>query len=123
MTTGFSGTYAINGINLTLPPSESGWVQRDAIGIDGNGRNIYPAIREYEMKWELIPTSALKQIIDAQLSVANTGTLVVDLPKWGDLDYIFYSYSGCFVEEPNIGSYFVDHVTDVTLVITNIRTN
>lgn len=118
---GYSGTYALNGINLLLPPTEGAWVQRDTVGMDGNGRPIYPSVREFAMKWELMPTSALKQIIDAQRATANTGSVVVDLPKWGDVDYIWYSYSGTFIQEVSVGAYFVDHVTDVNLVISNIR--
>lgn len=118
---GYSGTYALNGINLLLPPTEGAWVQRDTVGMDGNGRPIYPSVREFTMKWELMPTSALKQIIDAQRATANTGSVVVDLPKWGDVDYIWYSYSGTFIHEVSVGAYFVDHVTDVNLVISNIR--
>lgn len=123
MSTGYSGTYGINGVNLLLPPTEGNWVQRDMIGLDGNGRSIYPAVREFEMRWELMPVSALQQIINAQLSVANTGTLVVDLPQWGALDEIWYAYSGCFVQEPSVGPRFVDHYSNVRLIISNIRTN
>lgn len=119
---GTTGTYAINGTNFSLPPSKGKWMQRDSLGLDGNNRPIYPSIREYEMTWELMPISDLKQIIDASL-MSVTGTVVADLPKWGDTDFTFYSYSGTVFREPEVGEYFVDHVTDVRLMIGNIRTN
>lgn len=120
---GYSGTYALNGTNLSLPPSEGTWGGREIIGMDGNGRPIYPSIREFTMTWNLISVSDLKSIIDAQLSVANTGSSVVDLPKWGDVGYLFYSYSGAYVNEPKVGKYFAEHIESVTLVVSNIRTN
>lgn len=123
MTTGYSGTFAFNGSNLPLPPSEGNWGERDMIGMDGNGRPIYSSIREFTMKWGLISTADLQTLINAQLSVANTGSSVVDLPKWGANGYFFYSYSGTYVNEPRVGAYFAEYVTDVTLIISNVRTN
>lgn len=123
MTTGYSGTYGINGVNLLLPPSTGKWGERDVLGYDGNGRPIYPSIREFTMTWELMDVTSLQQLINAQLSVANTGTSVVDLPKWGASDYLFDSYSGTFVNEVSVGQYFTGYVQSVTLLITNIRTN
>jgi hypothetical protein len=119
---GTSGSYAINGVELSLQPSTANWVGRDKLGTDGNNRPIYPSIRSFELKWELMPVSDLKQLIDAQLS-SVTGSLVVDLPKWGDANYTFHSYSGTYVEEPQVGEYFVEHATNVLLLINNVRTN
>lgn len=123
MTTGYSGTYAFNGTNLTLPPSQGKWSDRDILGLDGNGRPIYPSVREFTMTWELMDVTSLQQLINAQLSVANTGSSVVDLPKWGASAYLFDSYSGCFINEVVVGQYFAEHVESVNLLITNIRTN
>ena len=123
MTTGYSGTFAFNGINLQLPPTEGEWDARDILGYDGNGRPIYPSVRSFTMKWVLISSADLQQLINAQRSVANTGTVVVDLPKWGASDYLFDSYTGCFVQEPEVSPYFAQHTTDVSLVISNIRTD
>ena len=66
-------------------------------------------------------TAELKQVNDAYLAVSNTGTAVVDLPKWGDNDYVFYSYSGTVLSRPTVGAYFAGFVEDVTLVISSIR--
>ncbi len=119
---GTSGTFAVNGTELQLQPSSYQWMGRVQVGTDGNNRAIYPAIREFELAWDLISHVDLAQIINVQLACV-TGTVVFDLPKWGDLVYQFYSYSGTSVREPQVGSYFVDHVTDVKLLIANIKTN
>lgn len=120
---GYSGTYAVGGVNLQLPPSEGQWGQRETIGLDGNGRPIYPSIRTFTMKWNLISVGDLQQIINAQRAVANTGSSVVDIPKWAASDYLFESYTGCFVNEVTVGKYFAQHVEDVQLLVTNIRTD
>ena len=62
---GLSGTFAINGTNFLLPPTESGWVGRNDFGIDGGGHPIYPAMREFEISWGLAHPTDVKQIIDA----------------------------------------------------------
>lgn len=124
MAQGFSGSYAINGVNFTLQPTQGNWAGRNLLGIDGEGHAIYPTIREFEVSWGIMSTAELKQIIDAQLAAGNTGTLVFDLPKWGDVDYKFFSYSGCTLREPEVGPYFAGGwIEDVKLIITNIRTN
>jgi hypothetical protein len=77
MTTGLSGTYAFNDVNLTLQPSEGRWVERTSYGIDGSGHNIYSNFRNFELSWDLISTSELKQLIDFFNVVASsTGSVV-----------------------------------------------
>lgn len=119
---GYSGSYALNGTNLTLQPSSGMWDAKEIVGYDGSGRPIYPAVAEFTLSWDLVPTSDLKQLIDFYDYVSNTGSVVADLPKWGDNDYMFYSYSGTFPNRPTVGAYFVGYVTDVKMVINNIRT-
>lgn len=119
---GASGSYAINNVRFTLQPSDGGWDTRGALGVDGNGHPIYPATRRFQISWGLASPSDVKQIIDGYNTVSNTGTVVFDLPKWGDADYIFQSYSGCTMQEPEIGKYFNGYITDVRLTILQIRT-
>jgi hypothetical protein len=124
MTQGVTGTYAINGTDLSLQPSTGQWLGRDILGTDGNGRAIYPNIRSFEMSWDVMPIVDLHQITDLQ-EASDTSPLVVDLPRWatGINDYQFRSYSGTYAEEPVVGQYFEQHVMEVKLVIRNIRTN
>lgn len=117
---GYSGSYAINGLKL-LQPTNHQWVEFDILGIDGNGRPVYPQIGEYQLEWGLMPTSDLKTLIDFANFSLTTGTCVVDLPKWGDNDYLFYSYSGTYISRPTVGSYFAEHVENVRLIVRNIR--
>lgn len=119
---GASGTYAFNGTSLTLQPSTGRWIQRTALGIDGSGHSIYPSTREFELAWDLISISDLQQINNAYNAVGNTGTLVADLPKYGDSQYNFLSYSGVTLQEPTYDVYFERYVQNVKLLIMNIRT-
>lgn len=120
---GASGTYALNGTRFILQPTEGSWDSRDVQGIDGNGHPIYSALREFNVSWQLAHPNDVKQLIDAYNIVQNTGTVVFDLPKWGDADYIFYSYSGCTMREPVVGAYFNGYISDVKLTILKVRTN
>ena len=121
MPAGYSGSYGVNGIKLTLQPSQGVWEGLDIIGFDGDGRPIYPSVGEFTLSWGLMSTSELKQINDIYLSVSNTGTVVTELPKWGDTDYLYYAYSGTIVDRPTVGEYFMGYVTNVALVIGKIR--
>ena len=119
---GYTGSFAINGTNLSLQPTEFRWVDKDLLGKDGQGRPVYPSIGEFEMSWGLMSNSELKQLIDFSNAILSTGTAVVDLPKWGHPDYYFYSYSGTFITAPSVGAYFNTYVTNVKLTVTNIGT-
>lgn len=120
---GTSGSYAVNGVSFTQSPTSGKWSTRTNYGTDGAGHPIYPAKRDFELEWNVIPISDLYQIINAYNVVGNTGTAVVDLPHWGASSYTFKSYSGTTMQEPEVGEYFVEYATDVRLLITNIRTN
>lgn len=122
MSQGTSGTYAFNGTDFLLQPSSGRWVQRTEFGIDGAGHPIYPAVREFELVWDLIAIGDLQQINNAYNQVGNTGTVVVDLPKYGDVQYNFFSYSGCTLAEPSYDPYFMGYVQNVKLLVLNVRT-
>lgn len=118
--TGLSGTYAVNATDIC--PENGRWMPKPALGIDGNGHSIYPAIKDFEMSWGLVSLSEFNVIYQAYLSVSNTGTIAVDLPEWGASDFRFRRYSGAILHEPSTGEYFEGYVTDVRLLVTNIRT-
>jgi len=122
MSAGASGTYAINGTDITLPPTSGRWLPKEPLGIDGNGRAIYSGVRQFELEWQLISPSEYYQLQTFFDAVGNTGTVVVDLPKYGASSYIFYSYTGCVLREPETGQYFTENQLDAFLLITNIRT-
>lgn len=123
MTTGLSGTYAVNGTDLSLPPTTGKWLDRASYGVDGNAHTVYSQYRDFELKWELISTDDASQIIGFYNQVGNTGTVTVCLPKWGDPTFTFYNYSGTTLVEPIVGEYYQGYIQSVTLVVVNARTN
>lgn len=122
MTQGYSGSYSLNGVNFQLQPTKGKWSDRGSMGFDGNGHPIYPAPRSFDVSFQLANPSDVKQLIDTYNSLGNTGTVVFDLPKWGAVGYLFYSYSGCTMSEPRIGEYFNENITDVSFEIYKINT-
>ena len=122
MTQGVTGTFAINGVELLLQPSEHGWVDREPIGISGEDRPIYPSVRQYEMNWELMSMQDFAQLSGFCSSIQSSGSAVVDLPKYGTYPYQFYSYSGCQIKEPTAGKFYVTYVKSVSLLILKVRT-
>lgn len=118
---GYTGSFAINGVKLDLQPSEFQWQEPELINRDGNGRAVYPAFRSFVMKWGIMSTSELAQLVNYFNYTAATGTAVLDLPQWGNSGYYFYSYSGTYMNHPTVGMYFNQYVQDVELLITGIR--
>lgn len=121
MTAGYSGSYSINSVSI-LPPTQGRWVERDLISYDGQGRPIYGAIGEFELTWQLVSVSDLKQLIDVARS-SLTGTVVSDLPQWGAAGYLYYSYSGTYCNRPSVDAYFAEYVENVKVIISNVRTD
>jgi hypothetical protein len=116
---GLSGTYAINAVDIC--PESSKWVDGDAIGIDGNGHPIYAALREFEFNWGYMNMADYAIIQSARNLVGSTGTITVDLPDLSQSDFRFTRYSGTIIHEPQVGEYFLDHLSNVRVLISNIR--
>ena len=121
MPAGYSGSFGVNGVAFQLPPTQGKWEAKEIIGYDGSGHPIYPAVGEFTMQWGLMSTADFKQLNDFYLSVSVTGTVVSELPKWGDVGYLYYAYSGTIINRLTVGEYFAEHVKDVTMLISNIR--
>jgi len=121
MTIGASGTYAINGTDLLLQPTSGRWIPTSPLGITGDGHPIYSSIHEFEINWTLTSQLDLDQIQDFRDMIWLTGTASVDLPSYRGSAYVFQTYSGCSIFEPERGVYYSDHTTDFRIVIGNIR--
>lgn len=113
--------YKINGVEFAIQPTRGQWLPRETLGIAGSGHPIYPAVRQFEISWQLLSVSGTYQLQEWYNSVGVTGTVVIDLPRYGGNSYTFQSYSGTVIREPSFSSFFSEHTTDVTLLVTNIR--
>ena len=114
-------TYKINGEEFVQQPTTGRWMPRDVLGIAGNGHALYPGVRQFELTWNITSPSGTYQLQEWFDTVLATGAAVVDLPEYGRANYAFYSYSGCALREPEWSPYFSEHITNVTMLITNIK--
>lgn len=117
-----SGSYKLNGTELTMQPTSGRWMPRTQLGIDGNGHAVYSGVREFEMRFNLQNPSEYNQIINFFNAYQPTGTVIVDLPEFGANIYNFKSYTGCNIYEPEMGEYFDEFHQEILLLVTNIKT-
>jgi hypothetical protein len=113
-------TWKINGVALLVPPTTGRWLPRGAIGRDGRGHPIYPGVREFEMRWDLLYPSGTSQLQVVFEQVIVTGTAVVEIPRYAYPTYVFHAYTGCVLNEPEVNTYFTENYTSVVLLISNI---
>jgi hypothetical protein len=121
MTIGSSGSYGINGTDFTLQPTSGRWIPQSVEGTTGDGHPIYPAVHEYEIRWSLSSQADLNQIQTFRDAVVLTGTASVDLPAYRGANYVFQTYTGCSLYEPDRGQYFVEHTSEFVLIVGNLR--
>ena len=114
--------YEINGTGIPIDPTEGRWMDQDIEGIDGNGRAIYAGPREFEMRWGLLSHDQVWQLQDWWQTIGSTGTITAALPRYAWPVYEFFTYTGVYIQQPRLDVYFTDSLTDVTLLVTNIKT-
>lgn len=115
-------SYALDGTTLDAQPTTAAWIDRDTVGITGNGHGVYPALRSFQMNWDFLTAAQFEEIHDIWESNNITGTVVANLPKYKDSSYGYYAYSGCVLREPTFGDFFEQHYSDVSLLIVRIVT-
>lgn len=115
-------SYKISGVEIPIQPTVARWLPRRQLGDDGNGRPIYSAVREFEMRWQLADPSHVNTLQGYFNGVGATGTAVVDLPQYAAATYVFFAYSGTVLQEPTFSPFFAENITDVVLMVTKIRT-
>lgn len=115
-----SGTYKINGTDLTRQPTEGRWLPREILGVTGEGKPIYPSSHQFEMRFNLSSQEDLYQIQTLFDGLGLTGTCVVDLPTFNSQTPTFTSYSGCSIYEVERGAYFSEYTLDEVWLIDRI---
>lgn len=113
--------YRANGTLFPLQPTSGRWLPRKAYGVSGDGHPLYPPRRSFELRWQLMSADDFNTFLGYYEAQGVTGTVVTSLPQWSET-YQFFAYSGTVWQEPEVGTYFQEHVEDVILVVTNIRT-
>lgn len=113
--------YRVNGTLFPLQPSSGRWMPRKSYGVSGGGTPLYPPRREFELRWDLMSADDFDTLYGYFEAQGVTGTLVTSLPEFGD-PYSFFAYTGTIWAEPEVGVYFVEHLEEVVLMVTNIQT-
>lgn len=117
-----SGSYKLNGTELTMQPTTGKWLPRQVLGIDGNGHAVYAGVREFEMRFNIQSPAEYNQLVTFFNAYQPSGSVIVDLPGFGTNIYNFVSYSGCNIREPEIGEYFNEYHQEILLLVSNVRT-
>jgi hypothetical protein len=115
-------SYQINSTGLPLEPEEGRWLPQRLLEYDGNGRPIYPATREFEIRWGLLTAGQAWQLQEWFQTIDATGTISADLPRYAWPSYEFRTYSGIYMQQPEFNIFFTENYTDVRLLLTNITT-
>lgn len=112
-----------NGTGLMLPPTTAGWVEQDAIGTNGAGYNIYPALREFRMVFNLTDQGVWYELRNYFNRVGTTGTLVATLPDIDGNTFAYKNYSGVILRQPTMTEYFAEEWSSEVQVTLLVRTN
>jgi hypothetical protein len=110
-----------NGTGLSLPPTEANWLEQDTLGITGNGRAVYPALREFEMTFNLSNQQNLYELWDYFQQI-STGTVTATLPEYMSPVFRYKNYSGVILRQPTVGSYFAEEYTQEIRLVLLVRT-
>lgn len=112
----------LNGTPFLQQPTDHNWIERESIGVDGNGVSVLVAPRQYQMKWDFLDTDAFQDINNQYIAQGITGSVVVTLPTWVGNPYQFTNYSGCIIRELAFDNYFQNWYSNVRLLIVRINT-
>jgi len=117
------GSYKVNGVALTLQPSPgSKWVTPKLLDVDGNNRDIYTTVAEYELVFGLVSQTEYNELLGYYRQTV-TGTVIIDLPEFSGLVDDFQSYSGCVFGMPTRGEQFNDYIQNVRMQVKNVSVN
>ena len=111
--------YKFAGVELRTYPTEAQWQKRKILLTDGNGHPIYEPVRSCELKWDLISVDDFSQLNSAYRNQGISGT-IVDLPHWSGSVWAYRSYTGCVIEEPEVGAYFTQYISKVVLIVSKV---
>lgn len=114
-----TGTYLVFGQTLPIEPTDGGWIPQRQLGRTGAGFETLSPVFSFEITWGLLKKSEFSELMSIYYS--TSGSFVpCSLPEFDSATYEFYGYTGCVVNKPTFGKYFVETVTNVRLLITNI---
>jgi hypothetical protein len=112
--------YKINGVEIAYPTTMK-WDERKEHGVNGLGNSVYGRYRTAELQWDLAYPEDVQTLQEAYLYSQNTGAVVIEVPRFGISPYQFTEYSGCYLQDLQVGEFFEEHYTGVTLIVTKVQ--
>ena len=112
-------TYKINGVQIACPTTMT-WEDKREHGINGNGNPVYGRYRAAQLTWNIMYPEDLELLQRSYMYSQSTGTVAIHLPQYGASTYGFTEYSGCYLEDLQLGEFFEEHYTGVTLIVTKV---
>lgn len=114
-------TFKINGVAFSRQPTSHRWINQSPFGITGDGHMSYSAFREYELEFDFASASEFSDFNNYFQSIGVTGTAAVDLPDYATPTYVFRTFSGVIVSQPEYGDFFENFYQSAKLTISRIR--
>lgn len=115
-------TLKINGVEITIQPTEIRWLPQSPIGTTGDGHLIYPAVQEAEIRWQVVDPEVYAELVEQFNSITLTGTVSISLPDYTTGTYSFRTFENCILSMPEMqGAYFEGYIRDVVLYVRGIR--
>ena len=111
-----------NGTGLMLPPTTAGWMEQESIGTNGAGYQIYPALREFQMTFNLTSQNEWFELRNYFNMVGTTGTLVATLPDIDNNTFAYKNYTGVILRQPTMQEYFNEEWSTEVRVTLLVRT-
>lgn len=114
-------TIGLNGLAFSHQPTDHHWIERDQVGVDGNGNAVYVAPRQYELKFDFVDPDEWNEMYAYFIAQGVTGSVTARLPKWNATPYSLFNYSGCQIREMSFDNFFQNQYVNVRLLIVRIN--
>lgn len=111
-----------NGTGLMLQPTTAGWVEQDSLGTNGFGHNMYPALREFQLTFNLQSQGEFYELLAYFRQIGVTGTLVATLPQIDSNVFQYKNYSGVVLRQPSMTEYFAEEWSTEVRMTLLVRT-
>jgi hypothetical protein len=112
-------TYKINSVEIACPTTMK-WEDKREHGTNGNGNPVYGRYRSAQLTWNVMYPEDFELVQRSYLHSQTSGSVVVELPRYGASTYGFNEYSGCYLEDLQMGEFFDGHYMSVTLIVTKV---
>ena len=91
--------YQINGVSIPCPTNMQ-WQVPPTKGIRGDGMKLYDPYYSIQLQWNYLNAADFTTLVRVWKGLYNSGTSVIRVPEYGVTPYVFKTFSGVFVDQP-----------------------